>query len=277
MPNLYLDRDYQVGGWSTTQQQPTLSPTTQTTSAPQMSTNTPPVQAPTAPPMSQPLPPLELPAINGQQFVATPTGTGVGNGTAPVDVVNQMMSTLLDSNSRYIQDARLRGQEFANERGLLNSSIAAGASEREAIQGAYPLLAQAMGLHGQREQQLFQGQQSQLDRVQGVNNALLGSQLQERQAMLDSNLRQRLNQDTALQQDWLNSRDFSRQFNARISMMPINNAMDFTRMLSQYALDEPEVYTPQVISGMTNFLTQNMFSILREYFPSMITTTGTGG
>lgn len=299
MPNYTLDQYEAVGGplaraTQTQTQQPVMTtggnqPPAVAPTAPSMSTPLPPqtVTTTTAPPMSDPLPPQQanlqnilnqLGAINGQNFVATTQAGNGGPGTAPIDIVQQMMNTLLGSDSRYIQDARLRGQEMANERGLLNSSIAAGAAEREAIQAAQPLLNQAVGLHGQREQLTFQGQQNQLDRVQTVNNQLLASQLAERQAVFDAQLRQQLQSDSAAQQDWLNSRSFTRQFNASLSMVPVQGAMDLTRMVQQYALNDPEVYTPQVISGMTNFLTQNMFSIFSTYFPNMVrTTTGTGG
>lgn len=291
----------------------TLSPST--TSAPPMSTGLPPLAAP-APPT--------LPGINGNQFIATPSGPantgdvgqiirnlmnqfGAGNQQGASQIVHAAVSDILNKSNPYIDRARQRGLDFANQRGLLNSSMAAGTAEGAAIDAAMPLIQEslgitnrresegfaqrqaamqsALGLHSQREQQNFTGQQNQLDRVQGVNNALLANQLAERQAqladyysrgqmILDGQIRQRIQADSVAQQDWLNDRNFSREFNGALSMMPIRNAYDMASAIQKYALTEPEVYTPTVISGMTNFFQQNMLSILAQYFPNLVSTGG---
>lgn len=57
-------------------------------------------------------------------------------------LVENRMTGLLDQGSRYIENARQRGTELAQSRGLLNSSISAGASERAAIEGALPIASQ---------------------------------------------------------------------------------------------------------------------------------------
>lgn len=330
-----------------------LAPTT--SSAPPMSTSLPPIAAPTPP---------TLPNINGNQFVATGTAPTQQNVTqmiqqlqqafpgmdqqSVVNVIRELQAAFPEQarqdpnalvqaaiaqftqrGNPYIDRARQRGLEFANQRGLLNSSMAAGAAEGAAIDAATPFIqeslgitnrreaqdfqarqnaiAQGMGLQGQREGQRFQasqnainqamaltgqrenqawqGYQNQLDRVQGVNNALLGNQLAERQAMLadyysrgqmtlDGQIRQRLQADNASQQDWINDRNFTREFNGTLSMMPIRNAYDMASAIQAFALAEPEVYTPQVISGMTNFFQQNMTSIMAQYFPHLVRTGG---
>jgi hypothetical protein len=43
------------------------------------------------------------------------------------------------------------------------------------------------------------------------------------------------------------------------------------QLIAQYALENPEVYTPQVVAGMTNFLQNNMMSMLKQYFPNAVT------
>lgn len=266
----------------------------------------------------------------------TAAGTTLGN-----------LDAILNREGSYIANARRRGLEQAAGRGMLNSSIAAGASQRAATEAAQPILSEIMGLNnqregqdfaarqnainqafgltqnreqqaferatqtinnamnltqqerdaalaqlrdqfaaatqlsGQREQNAFTGQQNQLDRIQGVNNALLGSTLAQRQALLgsqlgreeailDTQLRQRLQSDATTQQDWLNSRNFTREFNGALSMMPISSSFQMNQMIQQYALENPEIYTPEVISGMTNFFNRNMISILETYFPDMV-------
>lgn len=269
----------------------------------------------------------------------------------PNALVQAAVSKFTERGNAYVDRARARGLDFANQRGLLNSSMAAGAAEGAAIDAAMPMiqeslgisnrreaeqfaarqnsLAQGMALHGQREgqdaafrqnaftqgmnlhgqregqahqasqnainqgMQLFgqregqawQGYQNQLDRTQGVNNALLANQLAERQAsladyysrgqqVLDGNIRQRLQSDGVAQADWLADKQYTREFNGQLSMMPIRNAYDMASAIQDYALREPEVYTPQVISGMTNFFQQNMLSMLSQYFPNLVQSGG---
>lgn len=269
----------------------------------------------------------------------------------PNALVQAAVAQFTERGNPYIDRARQRGLDFANQRGLLNSSMAAGSAEGAAIDAALPFIQESLGitnrreaedfaarqnaisqgmaltgqregqdaafrqaafgagmnLHGQRENQRFQssqnainqamqlnsqregqawqGYQNQLDRVQGVNNALLSNQLAERQAqladyysrgqmVLDGQIRQRIQADSVAQQDWLNSNSFSREFNGALSMMPIRNAYDMASAIQQYALREPEVYTPTVISGMTNFFQQNMLSILSQYFPNLVNAGG---
>lgn len=329
-------------------------------------------------------------------------------------VVQDYLNNLLDENGSYIQNAARRGSEMASARGMLNGSIAAGASTRSAIEAAQPILDQIMGLHksregmsftqgensldrrlqerlqaqnlnfqgqqndlnralqsalqaqgfnfegeqndlnrglqaalqaqgfnfeGQqndlgralqtalqsqnlnfqgtqndlqrsltaqlqaqgfsfedaqaaaqrmfqgtmdRENRAFQGEQNSLDRIQGVNNALLQGTLQERiaqiQAQIQSNaaqqdfeFRRTLQSDSAAQQDWLRSNAFADQFNANISMIPINNSMDMLQQLTQYALSDPETFTPEVMSGFTTFFNNNMLNLLSQYFPGSVT------
>lgn len=74
-----------------------------------------------------------------------PAGFTGGNGqgyTRTVqddELASNQLTGLLASNSSYIRNARLRGTEFAASRQLGNSSIAAGASERAAIEAGAPI------------------------------------------------------------------------------------------------------------------------------------------
>jgi hypothetical protein len=61
---------------------------------------------------------------------------------SPEELVENRINNLLDSNNPYIQRARTSGLQFANQRGLLNSSIAAQASEEAAIARAGEIAAQ---------------------------------------------------------------------------------------------------------------------------------------
>ncbi len=81
-------------------------------------------------------------AIEGTVATAStydPTLRGINVDT---DTVQGQITGLLDSDSRYIERARARGIGVANSRGLLNSSMAAGASEASAIDAALPIAQQ---------------------------------------------------------------------------------------------------------------------------------------
>lgn len=232
---------------------------------------------------SQPLsggivPSFQLPALDGSNYVAQST-TQAPPLSSPYDVVTGNMNRLLSGDSAYINNARLRGAEAAQSRGLRNSSIAAGASERAAIEGAQPILNEIQNLQSQREQLGFQGEQNALDRLQQVNNQILQAEVNARQAMQDFQFQRTLQGDSVLQQDWLNSQNFTREFNAQLATLPITNAASLSNLIAQYAIENPEVYTPEVISGMQNFFTGSFIALMQQYFPNLGygTTAPTGG
>lgn len=185
----------------------------------------------------------------------------------PAELANQYMAQILGADSPYIQSARQHGVEQANARGMLNSSIAAGASQRAAIDAAQPMFQAATGLNAQRENNNFQGMMQRTQLGMGLlgqreNNAFQGDQAQR-----DRNLKIKLQSDAAYQQDWLSNQDFTRQFNAALSMIPIQTANQFMQNIQQYAIENPEIYTPQMINGMQNFFSQSMATLLAKYFP----------
>lgn len=218
---------------------------------PTMSTNTPPVLAPqpvpTATPVAAPAPTM-FPAVTtggNQPPAVAPNPTNQPQprgGFAPAQVALDTAGQILDSEGAYMSNARRRGLESAASRGLANSSIAAGSSQRAAIDAAAPLISNALNLQGQREQLAFQGEQAGLGRTQEFNMAKV--------------------------EDWLGSRQFSREFNGALAMMPIQSAYQLNSLIQNYALDNPEVYTPQVINGMSNFFNQNFLQVLQSYFPA---------
>ncbi len=196
------------------------------------------------------------PGLPGQPAPGQIPGPNGEGGFGPGNIVTDYMSQLLDPNGTYISNARRRGIEQANSRGMLNSNMAAGASQRSAIEAAQPLLDQAMNLHRQRESNAFDGEQSALGRDHDFTQSALGRNHDFTRAQLD---------------DWMKGNQFNREFNGALSMMPVNSAFQLNSMIQTYALDNPEVYTPNVISGMTNFFNQNFMQIIRDMFP------GSGG
>lgn len=165
-------------------------------------------------------------------YVTTMQNSPFAGGPSGAEQVQSNLQTLLDPNSTYIQNARQRGVEYAASRGGLNSSIAAGASERAAIEAAAPLAQQATQIDQSRE-------------------ALMG-------------------------QDWLANQNFNREIQGAISLLPVTSAFHMLDTIQQYALRDPELYTPDVVSGYSNFFTQNMTNIMNQYFGG-VPGSGSGG
>ena len=161
---------------------------------------------------------------------------GAGN------VVQGYLSQLLSSDSPYIQNARRSGMEVAAQRGLLNSSIAAGNSQRSAIEAAQPILNEITNLHKQREQLGFTGEQNQKDRDQQITMA-------------------RIN-------DWAANNQFVREYNGQLSLIPITSVTGLNNSLMQAAIDNPEVFPPEIVSGLGEFFGTNLMSMLQQWFPS---------
>ena len=135
---------------------------------------------------------------------------------------NQMTQDSLDffmnPNSQLRQQARQEGLNVASERGGINSSIAAGASERAAI-------GQASGL------------------AQGAMSAQIA-------------------QEQAQNQNWVDSQNFNRE----LAAMPFQNSLQMLQSINQYALQDPQLYSPSAVSGMSNFFNKNMADIMKNYF-----------
>ena len=106
------------------------------------------------------------------------------------DVANQM-NAITGQDSDYMKLARTSGLQTANKRGLLNSSIAAGASQAEALRAAAPLAMQSAQQIAQRN----------LARVQGYfdqrkQEAQFGHELEVQERQLSSTEEQQLREIT---------------------------------------------------------------------------------
>lgn len=149
------------------------------------------------------------------QPATQPVQMNRGTGT------QQALSSLeqvVGSGSPYIQNARQRGMELAATRGGINSSIAAGAAERSALEAAAPIV--QAGLNIDQAQQNVQ------------------------------------------YENWLNQQNFNRSLQGAAFDANLRN----TDMISQFALQDPELYSPDVVSGYTNFFSQNLREVLNNYF-----------
>lgn len=176
-----------------------------------------------------------FPTINNPQQVYTPN-MGAGN------VVQDYLSQLLNDQSGYIQSARRSGIEQAAARGNINSSIAAGNSQRAAIDAAQPILNEITQLHNQREQLAFTGEQNQADRNQQITMAQIN--------------------------DWAANNQFNREYNGQLSLLPITSVTALNNQLMQAAIENPEIFPPEIVSGLGEFFGTNLLSMLQQWFPN---------
>lgn len=158
-------------------------------------------------------------------FNNTALGSARADVTPTTSGTSQVMGSLeaiLGSNSPYLRNARQRGMETAAVRGGINSSIAAGSSERAAIEAAQPLVQQAVGID-------------------------------------QANLQQTRN---AEYDNWLSGQNFGRALYGQ----QFTNSLDMLNNLQQAAISDPELYTPEVTSGFSNFFQKNVQDIMKRYF-----------
>lgn len=165
--------------------------------------------------------------ISGGMFNATvnPVQKQMYDPTKLTPAATQVQGNLeamLNPNSSYIQNARQRGMETAATRGGINSSIAAGASERAAIEAAAPLAQQATNIDQTREQ--------------------------------------------VLADEWATNNNFNRAMLGQYAQTTFGTSMDMMKMIQQYAMEDPELYTPEVTSGLNNFFNRSMNDQLKKYF-----------
>lgn len=129
----------------------------------------------------------------------------------------------------------------------------------------------------QQSQLMFQSEQSNLDRTQRINEMMLNAKLGQEGAKLqteleglraqqDYNFKAWLQEDAVKQQDWLNSQNYIREFNGTIAANNVKTATDMWNTLFKYAVDNPEVYTPEITTGMQTFFTNTYFDMMGKYF-----------
>jgi hypothetical protein len=202
---------------------------------------------PTPPPDATPTPGAPLPLYPEPPNMGIPGGPGSLTGTPPAttppggtippgygldfirqptpnELVANQLNTLLGSNSPYIRNAEQRGAEYAASRGNINSSIGAGAARRAALEAAMPIA------------------QADADVYRQANAANFDSLSQLRQMRTAAQL-----------EDWLSDSNYTREYNGRLAMMPIQSSMDMMAFIAQRASEDPAVWTPDVMSGWMNF------------------------
>lgn len=213
------------------------TPTVATPPAPVSQTPTTPTQ-PTTPTLpAMPTLPRPTTPTTGSSAPYTPAGMDAGRMVTQNELVANQLNSLLNSNSSYVRNARQRGVEMAAGRGLVNSSMAAGAAQRAAIEAGLPIA------------------QSDAQAYRSANDQTYAALTQLRQMRVAGDI-----------QNWLGAESFNREWNGALAMLPIRSSMDMLTYTTQRAMEDPAVYTPDVLSGFNNFFNQNMFDIMGRYF-----------
>lgn len=176
--------------------------------------------------------------------------------------VSRSLQEFLSPNSAYIQNARQRGAEQAQMRGGINSSIAAGASERAAMEAVQPLVSQSVAVDQQKYQLMAEDYLAQQGYAAQSGLADKNNAMQMAIAQYNGGLQMSLAQQRANSENWLSEQNFGRALFGQT----FSNSMGMLNMVQQYGLEDPELYTPEVLSGYTNFFQQNMNDLLGRYF-----------
>lgn len=165
-----------------------------------------------------------VPAVN-------PAGTYGGLAqalTAPsqpmtgAQTVQGNLDAFTSPSSQLIQQARQQGMQYAQQRGGINSSIAAGAAEKSALDQAGNLAGAATAIDQQRE--------------------------------------------AITMDNWLNTQNFNRAMTGQFQQGAFQNSLNMLNMLQQASMDDPELFTPDIVSGMSNFFSMNAGDIFKRYF-----------
>lgn len=187
------------------------------------------------------------PGQPGQPGAPLPPGFGLDfmREITPNELVANQLQALLNSDSAYMQNADQRGREFANSRGALNSSIGAGAARRAALEAAMPIA------------------QADAQAYREANAANFASLSQLRQMRVAGDI-----------ENWLNDQTYTREWNGNLAMLPIGSSIDMLQYIMQRGMEDPSVFTPDVLSGLNNFFNGNMFDILSRYYGPQTTPGG---
>lgn len=95
------------------------------------------------------------------------------------ELVSNQLNNLMNQEGAYLSNARRRGLEQANRRGMLNSSIAAGSAERAGIEAAMPIASADAATYGTAQTQNMEALNQGLMQQRDIMNqqAIAGFQL----------------------------------------------------------------------------------------------------
>ena len=277
-----------------------LQPQTQNSSAPPQY-EYPPGQGPEQNPYQQPY------TGSGGYNPNDPYDPRIGNGPLPQgiqgtqnraytrtvqgnELVANQLSALLDGDSAYMNNARREGLEIAARRGLLNSSMAAGSSQREAIRAGAPIAMQDASTYantasenmGALNERMLADidagvRQAAIDSERAIASAQIAGQLmRQREALAfegeqaglgraHQDYMERLGYghdlgrlDRGYEQDigrraadaYFNTREYAE----RTGIDTRRQNVDFARDIIQFGLENPDLYGPEDVAGMLEYV-----------------------
>lgn len=86
------------------------------------------------------------------------------------ELVSNQLNNLMNQEGAYLSNARRRGLEQANRRGMLNSSIAAGSAERAGIEAAMPIASADAAAYGTAQSQNMEALNQNLMQQRDIMN-----------------------------------------------------------------------------------------------------------
>jgi hypothetical protein len=163
------------------------------------------------------------------------------------------LNSLLAADSPYLSENRRQAQEAAGKRGLLNSSIAAGAGQRAAIQSALPIAqqdAETYAKFGLQEQQ----SKNQMETIKG--EAIVSGEISKHQKALEQQNQNIQNRFTALvrgadqqSQTWLG--DLKNTYD--MGMQEMNNMQNLLLQREQISAEKNQMVREQSSMVMQNY------------------------
>jgi hypothetical protein len=158
----------------------------------------------------------------------------------PNELSSNQMNDILDENGAYVQRARAAGLAQANSRGLLNSSMAAGAAHGAAIDAAMPMAQQQAGAYTNVGDRNMAAENDYLLAQGGWNNALA----------LDRN-----RSNTSLQIAGMDNDERRRQFDTSFDENARRYDTDWDREQQATATANQNARNNYIASGMINMIT----------------------
>lgn len=163
----------------------------------------------------------------------------------PEETAQYQLSQILDSNSPLMQRARTQGLQFANQRGLLNSSLAAQAAQTAMLDAAVPLAQQDARTFAEAA-----GQITDIEGRAGLQDAALGTDVSKFNVS-ETNVTNRFNAESINQ---------AGAFNANAANTSLQNFLQ--REAARLLQDDAQLFTAQQNAAdreLRNYLQERQF------------------
>lgn len=177
----------------------------------------------------------------GAEDAVTPSRT-----VSEEETVQYQLGQIIDPNSELMKSARTRGLQYANQRGLLNSSIAAQAAEQAVLDAAIPIAQQDARTYADAAGQVtdFEGRGALQDAQLGTNVSMFN--------VGEDNVTNRFNAE---------SQNRAGEFNANAANVAIQNFLQ--REAARDLQDDAQLFTAdqnEADRNLRNYLQERQFN-----------------